>query len=188
MRKLKLQMQVSIDGFVAGPNGEMDWMTWTWDDALKNYVSELTSGIDCIVMGTKLADGFIPYWAKVAVDDSNPERPFGVIMTDTPKVVFTQTLTDCPWENTTLARGPIVNEINNLKAQDGKDMITYGGAGFASSLIQNDLIDEYHLFINPTAIESGLPIFAKLDHKLNLKLVHSIGFECGIVVMCYRNE
>ena len=63
MRKVKLQMQVSIDGFVAGPNGEMDWMVWDWDDALKDYVTRLTEPVDTIVLGRVLAQGFIPYWA-----------------------------------------------------------------------------------------------------------------------------
>ena len=61
MRKVKLQMQVSVDGFVAGPNGEMDWMAWNWDDELKKHVTDLTEPVDCIIMGRKLAQGFIPY-------------------------------------------------------------------------------------------------------------------------------
>ncbi|MGV0028282.1 dihydrofolate reductase family protein [Phormidesmis priestleyi] len=63
MRKLKLQVQLSIDGFISGSNGEMDWMTLSWDDDLKQYVSEITDPVDCIVLGRKLAEGFIPHWA-----------------------------------------------------------------------------------------------------------------------------
>ena len=62
MRKLKLQIQLSIDGFIAGPNGEMDWMIWNWDDKLKDFVTQLTESTDTIVLGRKLAEGFIPYW------------------------------------------------------------------------------------------------------------------------------
>ena len=62
MRKLKLQMQVTVNGFVAGPNGEMDWTSFDWDQALKRYVGNITSDVDCIVLGRKLAEGFIPYW------------------------------------------------------------------------------------------------------------------------------
>ncbi len=70
MRKLKLQVQMSVDGYIAGPNGEMDWMAWNWDDELNKYVTEITEPVDCIVLGRKLAQGFIPYWASVA---ANPE-------------------------------------------------------------------------------------------------------------------
>ena len=63
MRKLKLQVQMSIDGYIAGPKGEMDWMVWDWDDELKQYVKAITDPVNCIVLGRKLAQGFIPHWA-----------------------------------------------------------------------------------------------------------------------------
>jgi len=68
MRKLKLQVQISLDGFVAGPSGEMDWLEWNLDDDLKGFINELTDTADCIVMGTKLAEGFIPYWQNVVAN------------------------------------------------------------------------------------------------------------------------
>ncbi len=77
MRKLKLQVQITIDGFIAGPNGEMDCMQWDWDDSLKRYVEALTAPVDCLVLGRKLAEGFIPYWASVAADPTNPDVAAG---------------------------------------------------------------------------------------------------------------
>lgn len=186
MRKLKLQVQTSLDGFIAGPNGEMDWMVWVWDDALKQYVTELTEGVDCIVLGRKLAEGFIPYWANVAATPTNPEHTAGQKFTDTAKVVFTKTLSQSPWANTALATGDLSSEINRLKEKEGKDMIAYGGATFVSALIQQNLVDEYHLFVNPTAIGHGMPIFATLDKRLNLQLVKATPFNCGIVVLHYQ--
>src|SRR5690606_35901358 len=62
-RKLKLQIQMSVDGFIAGPEGNMEWMQWDWDDQLKGYVRQLTESMDCIILGRKLAEGFIPYWS-----------------------------------------------------------------------------------------------------------------------------
>src|SRR5580698_2301294 len=100
MRKVKLQMQLSMNGFVAGPNGEMDWMTWNMDDGLKKYIIELTEPVDSIIMGRKLATGFIPYWADVASKPDDPQFSFGKIMHDTPKVVFTKTLDKSEWGNT----------------------------------------------------------------------------------------
>jgi dihydrofolate reductase len=64
VRKLKLQVQMTIDGYMAGPNGEMDWTVWNWDDNLIQYVGDLTEPVDCIVLGRKLAEGFIPHWAN----------------------------------------------------------------------------------------------------------------------------
>ena len=180
MRKLKLQVQMSVDGYIAGPNGELDWTNRDWDNALKNYVGKITKIVDCIVLGRKLAQGFIPYWA------SHPEEEGAEIFNTTRKVVFTKTLDRSEWDNTTLAKGNIVDEINGLKKQHGKDIIAYGGATFVSALIKHGLIDEYHLFINPTAIGSGMPIFKEIDRKQDLKLVRSTSFDCGIVVLTYK--
>ena len=186
MRKLKLQVQMSVDGYVAGPNGEMDWMEWNWDDKLKQYVTDLTEPIDCIVLGRKLAQGFIPYWASVAANPNDPQFTAGKKFTGTYKVVFTKTLDKSEWNNTDIAKGELVDEINKLKNQDGKDIIAYGGATFVSSLIKAGLIDDFHLFINPTAIGNGMTIFKELEGKQNLTLVKSTSFDCGIVVLNYE--
>ncbi len=186
MRKLKLQIQMTIDGYIAGPTGEMDFMTWEWDDKLKQYVNELTEPVDSIVLGRKLAEGFIPYWANVAADQDNPEVDSGRKFTNLPKVVFSKTLEKSEWKNTVLAKGDLVDEITKLKKQDGNDIIAYGGASFVSNLIKHGLIDEYHLFINPTAIGNGMPIFKKLETKQNMTLIKSISFDCGIVVINYK--
>jgi dihydrofolate reductase len=186
MRKLKLQVQMSVDGYIAGPNGEMDWMAWNWDDKLKDYASELSDSIGTILLGRKMAGGFMSHWSGVAQWPENPEYSFAKKMMDTPKIVFSKTLARSEWTNTVLAKGDYVEEINKLKKEKGKDIIVYGGAAFDSSLIKAGLIDEYHLFINPAVIGNGLPIFRGVDIKRNLRLVKSIGFECGIVLLNYE--
>lgn len=185
MRKLKLQVQMTVDGFIAGINGEMDWMVWNWDDKLKEYVKDLTEPVDCIVLGRKLAEGFIPHWNKVAANTENPEHAAGIKFTNTHKVVFTKTLDKSEWNNTVLAKGDLDEEITGLKKQEGNDIIAYGGAAFVSALIKQGLIDEFHLFINPSAIGNGMTIFNELDKKQNLTFVKSQSFECGIVVLNY---
>ncbi|MEK6821272.1 MAG: dihydrofolate reductase family protein, partial [archaeon] len=165
MRKLKLQMQVTLDGHVAGPNGELDWMTWNWSEDLKDYAGQLTRSFDTILLGRKMTDGFVNHWENVTKDPNNPEYEAARIFVDTPKVVFTTTLTHSKWKNTVLAKGSIVEEVNRLKQQKGKDMIVYGGAGFVSSLVQHHLIDEYYLFVNPVVIGKGMRIFDSLHHS-----------------------
>ena len=179
---------MTVDGFIAGPNGEMDWLVWDWDEKLKQYVGDLTDPVDCIVLGRKLAEGFIPHWAGIAADRDNPEFEVGRKFSDTPKVVFSKKLDKSTWDNAVLAKGDLSAEISNLKKQDGKDIIVYGGAAFVSSLIRERLIDEYYLFINPAAIGKGLAIFHQLETIQNLSLVNSISFECGIVVLNYMQK
>lgn len=182
MRKLKLQVQMSVDGYIAGPNGEMDWVVWNWDEGLKNYVEALTEPVDCIVLGRKLAEGFIPYWA------SHPEEEGASKINNTRKVVFTKTLHQSQWDNTVLAKGELVQEITKLKEQEGGDIIVYGGGTFVSALIQKRLIDEYHLFINPTAIGKGMAIFKEVGNKQHLTLVNATAFNCGIVALQYKQS
>ena len=186
MKKLKLQVQMSVDGYIAGPNGEMDWMTWNWDDELKNYVNDLTDSSDCILLGRKMAGGFIAHWTSALADPNDPSYPFAKKMIDTPKVVFTKTLDRSDWENTSLAKGDIVGEVKKLKDQKGKDIIVYGGANFNASLIKHNLIDEYHLFVNPAVIGNGLSIFKEIEQKSALRLIKATPFACGIVVLAYR--
>ncbi len=176
---------MSVDGFIAGPNGEMDWLTFDWDNELKDYVTAITEPVDCIILGRKLADGFIPHWAKVAATPDNPECTNGKKFTDTHKVVFSNTLDESHWDNTVLAKGNIVDEVAKLKSQTGDDIIAYGGATFVSSLIKHGLIDEFHLFINPVALGKGMAIFEGLDSKENLVLETSTTFSCGIVLLKY---
>jgi dihydrofolate reductase len=196
MRKLKLQVQMTIDGFIAGPAGEMDWIRLPWTEDINNYVDKITDPVDTIVLGRKLAEGFIPYWASVAADPGNPEFTSGKKFIDTPKVVFSRTLdTSNPevkgWNNTILAKGSLSEEINRLKklspaGSAETDIIAYGGATFVSDLISHGLIDEYHLFINPTAIGKGMSIFTTIDRKHDLDLVNAVSFNCGIVVLHYE--
>ena len=106
--------------------------------------------------------------------------------TTTPKIVFTRTINKSIWKNTEIANGELVDEINNLKNQEGKDIIAYGGGTFVSALLKNKLIDELHLFINPAAIGSGMPIFKELMETQKFITVNAIHFDCGIIVLVYK--
>jgi dihydrofolate reductase len=185
-RKLKLQVQISVNGFIARPGGELDWVTWNWSDDIKAYVTDLTNSMDTIILGRKLAEGFIPYWADVKVNPDHPENEAGKTFTDTPKIVFSKTLNKSFWDNTTVVNGDFVSELKKLKDKTGKSIIVYGGAEFVSSLIKEDLIDEYYLFVNPVAIKEGLTIFDKIPDMKKLSLTDSKHFDCGINLLHYK--
>ena len=177
---------MSIDGCIAGPNGEMDWMVGLQDDKLNKYVNELTESFDTILLGRKMTDVFISYWSDVI---NKPDEPWYVLakkMIEIPKVVFTKTLNKSKWINTDIATGDLTDEIMKLKSRDGKDMVVYGGASFDSSLIKLGLIDEFLLFINPVAIGNGMTIFKDLKEIQKFNMVKSIAFDSGIVLLQYE--
>lgn len=180
MRKLKLQFAHIPEGFA--PTTNSDPINYC-DEEFRNFSIANLEQVDCIILGRKTALDFIPYWAAVAENPNDPDFLLGKKLTDTPKVVFSKTLENSEWANTILAKGEIVDEINKLKNKKGNDIMVYGGDSFVSSLIKNDLIDQYYLAVNPGDIDSGLPILTELDSKQNVMLVQSKTFDCGMVVL-----
>jgi dihydrofolate reductase len=185
MRKLKLQIQMTIDGFVAGPNGEQDWL-WVngkQDENGFRKVIELADSSDTILLGRKMTPGFIQHWENV-VDKmpGGPEQPLAQLMVNLRKIVFSRTQTDIKGRNIEVENGDLATAVQALKNQPGKDIIVYGGANFVSSLISLNLIDEYYIFRNPVAIGSGLTIFA--ERKI-LELESSIAYKHGKVLNKY---
>jgi dihydrofolate reductase len=186
LRKLRLQVQMSVDGCIAGPNGEMDWIVGLLDDELKKYAYRLTEPVDTILLGRKMTDVFISYWSNVVNKPDDPWYEFAKKMIETPKVVFTKTLNKSRWINTDIARGDLIEEVSKIKSQNGRDIIVYGGASFDSSLIKEKLIDEFYLFINPVAIGNGMTIFKDLKEIQKYTLIESKAFECGKVLLRYE--
>ena len=183
MRKLKLQMQITVDGFVAGPQGQLDWMTFDWEDELAAFVNKFTDASDTILMGRKMTAEFINYWENVVNNQpGSPEFAFAHKMVDIPKIVFSKTQKTIAGKNVTVENGDLVTAVNALKAKPGKNIIVYGGAGFVSSLIEHNLIDELNLFTNPIAINDGMRIFNK---RQPLQLTGSTAYKNGIVVNKY---
>ncbi|HTA63410.1 MAG TPA: dihydrofolate reductase family protein [Bacteroidia bacterium] len=184
MRKLKLQMQMTINGYVAGVDGKNDWMTWNPDAEFTEFLSSLLDTSDTLLLGRKTAESIINYWEKEAVQ--NPTHPFAKKIAAISKVVFTKTLDKSIWNTTTLAKGNLAEEIANLKKQNGKDILVFGGAGFVSSLIKEGLIDEYHLIINPTAMGNGMTIFNSLDSVQKFTPIQSKLYQGGKTVLSFK--
>lgn len=190
MRKLKLQMQITIDGFVAGPNGEQDWVFLSGKqdpDTLQKIIGfgvDLATSCDTLLMGRKLAaSGFCSYWENVADNQpDNPWHPLAQLIADHRKIAFSHSETSLPGRNLEVENGDLATVIQSLKKQPGKDILVYGGADFVSSLVSFNLIDEYYLVVNPVAIGSGLSIFK--ERKV-LELESSIAFKHGKVINKY---
>ncbi len=176
-------MQITVDGFVAGPEGQLDWMTWDMDEKLLAFINQLTDTSDTILLGRKMTEGFIKYWENAITKPESPEYAFARKMVDTSKVVFSKTLSHVDGKNVRVENGDLIPAVNKLKSAQGKDIIVYGGAGFVSSLIENGLIDEFNFFVNPAAIGNGMRIFK--DRK-PMHLTASMAYPCGIVVNSYE--
>jgi len=190
MRKLKLQIQMSVDGFVAGPNGEGDWLFLSGKnnpEALQQVIAfniELASSSDTLLMGRKMAGpGFFKHWENVADNlPDNPWHPMAQLIVNLRKIVFSRNETSLSGRNLEVENGDLATVVQALKEQPGKDILVYGGADFVSSLISLNLIDEYYLIVNPVAIGTGLSIFK--EQKI-LNLESSKAFKHGKIVNKY---
>lgn len=210
MRKLVLQMRISADGFVGGPNGEIDWLLRTMDNSAIAWIEDTLWQAGVHIMGSRTFYDMINYWPT----SSNPlAKP----MNEIPKIVFskkrrveistieqtTQALKDSKrldlenginpltkenissWEQAQIASGDLLTEISALKKQDGKFILAHGGAGFAQSLVGSGLIDEYRLLIHPVILGQGLPLFSAALAPLYLQLESSIVLNSGIIANIY---
>jgi dihydrofolate reductase len=211
MRKLVLKMSMSIDGFVGGPNGELDWMFKSLDDSVTGWIVDTLRRTGVHIMGSRTFHDMAAYWPSST-------EAFAAPMNELPKVVFsrrgldpvqpdpssgggtTRALADATrlrpvprsstppsdWASPTVASGDLAEEIARLKAEDGKDILAHGGASFAQSLAQLNLIDEYRLVVHPAVLGRGLTLFGGLTAPLDLKLESATVFASGVVAKVYR--
>lgn len=184
MRKLKLQVQMTIDGYVAGPNGELDWM-WIGkpDEAILQMVIELAGTCDTILLGRKMTPGFIDYWENMVDNETdNIELPLAKQMVSMHKIVFSRTETNMKGRNLVVESKDPVSAVEAMKKQNGKDIMVYGGATFVRFLIEHNLVDEYYIFRRPVAIGNGLSIFVK---QRTLELDSCITYKNGAMLHKY---
>lgn len=179
-------MQLSLDGFVSREEGQMDWLVPDWDDIIKNYIADLTNSADTFLMGRATGEGMAVYWPTVPgnPESKEEEKWMAERLNRFPKIVFSRTVTHINWTNARVAND-IVEEVKELKREPGKDIIIYGGAGIVSSFIRQNLIDEYHLFVNPVIIGRGKPIFDNVKETMNLEITKMTQSCTGIVILRY---
>ena len=183
MRKLIYSMTVSLDGFISGPGGEIDWSAP--DEELHRFHNSQIRELGAHLLGRKLYEVMV-YWETA---DKNPsiqehELEFARIWQELPKIVCSKTLEGVEG-NARLVRDGVVEEVSRLKEQPGKDLAV-GGAGLASTFVELGLIDEYRLFVSPVVLGGGTPYFPALDERINLELVETQAFNSRVVYLRYR--
>jgi dihydrofolate reductase len=180
-RKLTFSMSVSLDGFIAGPGGNIDWSVP--DEELHQFHNDQVAEVGVHLLGRRLYETMV-YWETVGYDASEIEREFAGIWQALPKIVFSTTLDEVVG-NTTLLRGGVAEEVAKLKQQPGKD-IAVGGAGLAAACIERGLVDEFLLFVSPVVLGGGTPFFPALEQRVDLELVETRTFGSRVVYARYR--
>ena len=183
MRKLIYSMGVSLDGFIAGRDGEIDWSAP--DEELHRFHNRQTRELGAHLCGRRLYETMV-YWETAEENPSAAEHflEFARIWKALPKIVFSRTLERVEG-NARLVRDNVADEVATLKEQPGKDLAV-GGADLASTCIKLGLIDEYRLFVNPVVLGAGTPYFPAVDEPLNLELVETHTFGSRVVYVRYR--
>jgi len=175
-------MGVSLDGFIAGPDGAIDWAAP--DEELMRFHNEQTRQLGAHLCGRGLYQDMLP-WDTAGESRSDPNQlEFARIWKALPKVVFSSTL-ETVQGNARLATGGPAQELARLREQPGRD-IAVGGAGLASTLIEGNLVDEYRLFVSPVVLGGGTPYFTALQERIDLELVETRTFGSRVVYLRYR--
>ena len=186
MRKIVLLMHVSLDGFVAGPSGAMDWIRI--DDELWDFVTTITDAADTALYGARTYQMMESYWPTAAQqpDATKHDIEHARWANTSKKLVFSKTLQTTNWDKTSIVGENWVDEITRLKKQPGKNMLMLGSPSLARSFMDLGLIDEYRLNVNPVALGVGLALFEGLGQPMNLELVGMKRFESGVLGLHYE--
>jgi dihydrofolate reductase len=181
MRRLLLQMGISVDGIVAGgPQGGGNPGLPDEIELVRAWKLESLRQVGTHIMGRVTYEEMAAHWPF------HGPAEYADAMNNIPKVVFSATLEKAEWKESRIARGDLAAEIAHLKNEPGKDIMVHGGAMFVQALSRLGLIDEYRLVIRPVALGSGMPLFKDLPERLDLRLVESNPFADGTVIQVYK--
>lgn len=182
MRKVILFNMVTLDGFFAGPNGEIDWHNV--DEEFNDFAIDQLDSAGGIFFGRVTYQLMASYWPTEAAMTSDPI--VAGKMNALPKIVFSRTLQKTEWNNSRLVKGNVAEEITKLKQQPGKDLFLLGSADLASTLAQLGLFDEYRVMVNPVVLGGGKPLFKDVHQRLDLKHEKTKTFRNGNVLLYYQ--
>lgn len=188
MRRIITTTWVTLDGFIAGPNGEMDWVGEIYDDAMGVYEDDLVNAADTLLLGRVTYESFAGSWPHVPDNPgaSEGEKAYARRLNVMRKVVFSRTLERAEWNNSTLMKELTPEAIEQLKREPGGDMLIYGSASLVRTLTNLGLIDEYQLLVHPVILGGGKPLFGDLKDRVKLKLASTKTHPSGVVLVIYQ--
>ncbi len=185
MRKIISFMHISLDGFVAGPNGEMNWITV--NEEIFDHVGKRISETDTALYGRVTYQMMENYWPTAGdePDASRHDIDHSKWYNKTHKVVLSKTMKDAVLTNTTIISDNLSDRINEIKQQEGSEILFFGSPTATHSLMQQNLIDGYWLFVNPIILGRGIPLFTDIKDKIKLQLLTTRQFTCGVTELNY---
>jgi dihydrofolate reductase len=184
MSKVIYWVHTSVDGYIAGPNGEFDWPELTPE--LSSYSDDMSDRVGTFLYGRGVWELMSSYWPTAdQVSDHPHDRKFAPIWRETPKVVFSRTLSEAGWHTTVTAE--VEGTVRALRAGQGKDLMVTGGATLAAELARLDLIDEYQVVVHPVVLGGGKRLLPVQD-RLNLSLVETRAFDNRAVLLHYVRQ
>ena len=185
MRKLKVFNHVTLDGYIADAKGDMSWAHRREQDPEWNgFVAENASGSSAFLFGRITYELMASYWPTKAALASDPF--VAKRMNETPKFVFSRSLKQASWQNTTLYSGDLAENTRKLKSAAGPDIVIFGSGSVVAQLAQEGLVDEFQIVLNPTALGAGRTMFAGVQKRLTLRHTKTRTFANGNVVLCYE--
>ena len=188
MRKIISFMHISLDGFVAGPNGEMNWIKV--DEELFDYGAKRITKTDTALYGRKTYEMMEGYW-PTAADQPNASKhdiEHSAWYKTAGKIILSKTMKGADLPNTTIISDDLSNKINKLKQEDGSEILLFGSPSATHTLMEQGLIDGYWLFVNPVILGEGIPLFKDVKEQVKLRLVSTQQFTLGVTELSYLVE
>lgn len=182
MRKLISFMVVTADGFTEGPEGEFDWPNV--DEGFNDFAVSQLHDLGALLFGRVTYEGMASYWPTPMALEDNPVVTG--LMNGKPKYVFSQTLSAADWSNTTLVGGDAGKAVAGLKEQDGHDLGVFGSSKLTVSLLEQGLVDELRVMVNPVLLGGGVSLFTGIEQRIPLALLRTTVFPSGNVFLVYR--
>jgi dihydrofolate reductase len=187
MRKLTVFINVTLDGYFAGPKGELDWAHRTSKDPEWNaFVEENAKSGGTLLLGRLTYEVMVSYWPTPEAKKNDPVVAEG--MNSAPKIVFSRTLDKVSWSNTRVMKGDLVTEVRKLKHESGSNIATLGSGSIVSQLTQAGLVDGYQIVVHPVIIGQGKALFPDVKDMKTLKLRTTRAFGNGNVALTYQPE
>lgn len=188
MRNLVYFMHSSLDGFVAGSNGEMNWITV--DDEIFDFVTTMTDQVDTALYGRVTYQMMEAYWptAGEQPNASRHDKEHSIWYKNVSKVVLSKTINETGLLNTKVISDNLSENINKLKQQSGKNILIFGSPGASHSLLNAGLVDAFWIFVNPILLGQGIPLFKNISELIKLTLLDTKTFTSGVVALHYRKE